>query len=145
MCLYMVRDHVLKQSALGIGIGHGENHRPSGLVKGFKKFAQLPRCLLDPLGPVRIRPSDFPALVPWFWRFWRDGKMQKVRRRNRRKRRRLKAARKRVQQARMLDAHLAPVPNNRHLVIVISNPLVSRLVNRPAPLSVKKSSNCVKS
>jgi D-amino-acid dehydrogenase len=40
---------------------------------------KLPRWLLDPLGPVRIRPRDFPALVPWFWRFWRAGNMQKVR------------------------------------------------------------------
>ena len=40
---------------------------------------KLPGWLLDPLGPVRIRPRDFPALLPWFWKFWRAGKMQKVR------------------------------------------------------------------
>jgi len=40
---------------------------------------KLPGWLLDPLGPVRIRPRDFPALIPWFWRFWRAGQMEKVR------------------------------------------------------------------
>jgi D-amino-acid dehydrogenase len=34
--------------------------------------------MLDPEGPVRIRPRDFPALIPWFWRFWRISNMQKV-------------------------------------------------------------------
>ena len=40
---------------------------------------KLPGWLLDPLGPVRINPRDFPALLPWFWKFWRAGKMEKVR------------------------------------------------------------------
>jgi D-amino-acid dehydrogenase len=40
---------------------------------------RLPRWLLDPLGPVRIRPRDFLRLAPWFWRFWRAGNMDKVR------------------------------------------------------------------
>lgn len=40
---------------------------------------KLPGWLLDPLGPVRIRPRDFPTLLPWFWRFWRAGRMEKVR------------------------------------------------------------------
>jgi D-amino-acid dehydrogenase len=40
---------------------------------------KLPGWLLDPLGPVRIRPQDFPALLGWFWKFWRAGNMDKVR------------------------------------------------------------------
>ncbi len=40
---------------------------------------KLPGWLLDPLGPVRIRPRDFLSLVPWFWKFWRAGNMEKVR------------------------------------------------------------------
>lgn len=40
---------------------------------------KLPGWLLDPLGPVRIRPRDFPALLGWFWAFWRAGNMEKVR------------------------------------------------------------------
>ena len=43
-----------------------------GLIK------KVPGWLLDPLGPMRIRPKDFPALIPWFWKFWRTCNMQKV-------------------------------------------------------------------
>ena len=39
---------------------------------------KVPGWILDPLGPMRIRPRDFPALIPWFWRFWRVSNMQKV-------------------------------------------------------------------
>ncbi len=39
---------------------------------------KIPGWMLDPLGPMRIRPLDFPALLPWFWKFWRAGNMQKV-------------------------------------------------------------------
>lgn len=39
---------------------------------------QVPGWLLDPLGPMRIRWSDAPGLVPWFWRFWRAGKAERV-------------------------------------------------------------------
>ena len=39
---------------------------------------KVPGWLLDPLGPMRIRPLAFPALIPWFWRFWRSSNMQNV-------------------------------------------------------------------
>ncbi|EJB06873.1 glycine/D-amino acid oxidase, deaminating [Rhizobium leguminosarum bv. trifolii WSM597] len=32
-------------------------------------WAQMPKWLLDPEGPVRIRPGYLPKLVPWFLRF----------------------------------------------------------------------------
>jgi D-amino-acid dehydrogenase len=32
-------------------------------------WAQMPKWLIDPEGPVRIRPSYMPRLVPWFLRF----------------------------------------------------------------------------
>lgn len=32
-------------------------------------WAQMPKWLLDPEGPVRIRPAHMPKLVPWFLRF----------------------------------------------------------------------------
>lgn len=32
-------------------------------------WAQMPKWLLDPEGPVRIRPAYVPKLVPWFLRF----------------------------------------------------------------------------
>ncbi len=39
--------------------------------KGMIK--NLPRWLADPLGPLAIRPSYLPKLLPWLWRFWRAG------------------------------------------------------------------------
>jgi D-amino-acid dehydrogenase len=33
----------------------------------------LPRWLLDPLGPLAIPPAYLPKLLPWLWRFWRAG------------------------------------------------------------------------
>jgi len=39
---------------------------------------KIPGWLLDPVGPMSIRPLDFPALIPWFWRFWRSSSMQQV-------------------------------------------------------------------
>lgn len=39
---------------------------------------KVPGWILDPLGPMRIRPLAFPALIPWFWRFWRSSSMQTV-------------------------------------------------------------------
>ncbi len=39
---------------------------------------KLPGWLFDPLGPMTIRWRDFPALVPWFWKFWRAGNMERV-------------------------------------------------------------------
>ena len=41
-------------------------------------ISKVPGWLLDPLGPMRIRPKDFPALIPWFWKFWRVSNMPKV-------------------------------------------------------------------
>ena len=43
-----------------------------GLIK------KVPGWMLDPLGPLSIHPRDFPALIPWFWRFWRVSNMRKV-------------------------------------------------------------------
>lgn len=39
---------------------------------------QVPGWLLDPLGPMRIRWPDLPSLMPWLWRFWREGNAQRV-------------------------------------------------------------------
>ncbi len=32
---------------------------------------KAPKWLLDPLGPLSIRPSYLPGIAPWLWRFWR--------------------------------------------------------------------------
>lgn len=37
--------------------------------KGMMK--NLPRWLMDPLGPLAIPPAYLPRLLPWLWRFWR--------------------------------------------------------------------------
>jgi len=39
---------------------------------------KVPGWMTDPLGPMCIRPRDFPALIPWFWKFWRSSNMQQV-------------------------------------------------------------------
>lgn len=36
-------------------------------------LAHAPKWLLDPLGPLSIRPSYLPRLLPWLIRFWRAG------------------------------------------------------------------------
>lgn len=36
-------------------------------------IAQVPRWLLDPLGPLAVRPTYLPRLLPWLWRFLRAG------------------------------------------------------------------------
>ncbi len=33
----------------------------------------LPKWLMDPLGPLSIPPAYLPRLVPWLYRFWRAG------------------------------------------------------------------------
>ena len=40
---------------------------------------QVPRMLMDPLGPLAIRWSYLPQLAPWLWRFWRAGTPARVR------------------------------------------------------------------
>ena len=32
---------------------------------------KVPGWLLDPLGPLSIRPAYLPHIAPWLWRFWR--------------------------------------------------------------------------
>ena len=38
-----------------------------------------PRWLLDPLGPLTIRPAYLPRLAPWLFRFWRASGRDRVR------------------------------------------------------------------
>ena len=40
---------------------------------------KVPRWLLDPLGPLTIRPSYLPRLAPWLFRFWRASRSERVR------------------------------------------------------------------
>lgn len=42
-------------------------------------WKQIPRWLLDPMGPLTIRWRDLPAVGPWLWKFWRHGNAEGVR------------------------------------------------------------------
>jgi D-amino-acid dehydrogenase len=39
---------------------------------------QAPRWLLDPLGPLSLRPAYLPTLLPWLWQFWRASQPSRV-------------------------------------------------------------------
>jgi D-amino-acid dehydrogenase len=41
-------------------------------------WKEAPGWLLDPLGPLSIRFSQLPHLMPWFWQFLRNGNMPKA-------------------------------------------------------------------
>ncbi|MGF6652417.1 D-amino-acid dehydrogenase [Paraburkholderia youngii] len=42
-------------------------------------WAQMPKWMLDPEGPVRIRPGYMPKLMPWFMRFLAASRPSKLR------------------------------------------------------------------
>ncbi len=39
---------------------------------------RVPKWLLDPCGPLFIRPGHLPALVPWLWRFQKNSNLAQV-------------------------------------------------------------------
>ncbi|WP_395024558.1 NAD(P)/FAD-dependent oxidoreductase [Comamonas odontotermitis] len=39
-------------------------------------FRKVPGWLLDPLGPLSIRPAYLAQITPWLWRFWRASRPQ---------------------------------------------------------------------
>jgi glycine/D-amino acid oxidase-like deaminating enzyme len=39
---------------------------------------KVPGWLIDPLGPLAVRPAHLPRLIPWLWRFARAGKPSEV-------------------------------------------------------------------
>lgn len=39
---------------------------------------KVPRWLMDPLGPLSLRPSYLPAMAPWLWQFWRASQPDRV-------------------------------------------------------------------
>ena len=41
-------------------------------------LSQVPKWLLDPMGPLAVRPAYLPRLVPWLVRFWRAGSARRV-------------------------------------------------------------------
>ncbi|WP_174803394.1 NAD(P)/FAD-dependent oxidoreductase [Martelella limonii] len=66
---------ILERSAIAAGSSAGN----AGIL-AFPEIVPIPSpgiiwkapgWLLDPLGPLSIRPSYAPRLAPWFWHFWR--------------------------------------------------------------------------
>jgi D-amino-acid dehydrogenase len=41
---------------------------------------KIPGWLLDPLGPLAVRPTHAPKLLPWLWAFARAGRRQEIER-----------------------------------------------------------------
>jgi glycine/D-amino acid oxidase-like deaminating enzyme len=54
-------------NAGGIGVDHAFPVATPGMWK------KIPRYLLDPLGPLALRPAHFPRLLPWLLRFLPTG------------------------------------------------------------------------
>ena len=67
--------------------GHGASFGNAGCFNGSSVtpvampgvIRQVPRWLMDPLGPLALRWSYLPAIAPWLVRFVRAGTPQKVR------------------------------------------------------------------
>ncbi|ULR47350.1 FAD-binding oxidoreductase [Rhizobium sp. K102] len=74
---------LLDRAAPGMGASYG--NMASIAVTEFMPasrpgiWAQMPKWLLDPEGPVRIRPGYLPKLVPWFLRFLAASRPSKLR------------------------------------------------------------------
>ncbi|CDX33836.1 putative D-amino acid dehydrogenase protein [Mesorhizobium sp. SOD10] len=74
---------LVDRNAPGIGASYG--NMASIAVTEFMPasrpgvWAQMPKWLLDPEGPVRVRPAYLPKLVPWFLRFLAASRPSKLR------------------------------------------------------------------
>ncbi|MDF0699215.1 FAD-dependent oxidoreductase [Rhizobium sp. MC63] len=74
---------LIERAAPGMGASYG--NMASIAVTEFMPasrpgiWAQMPKWLLDPEGPVRIRPGYLPKLVPWFLRFLAASRPSKLR------------------------------------------------------------------
>jgi D-amino-acid dehydrogenase len=44
------------------------------------KIRQVPKWLMDPLGPLSIPPAYALKIAPWLWRFWREGRPDRIQR-----------------------------------------------------------------
>jgi D-amino-acid dehydrogenase len=42
------------------------------------KIRQAPKWLMDPLGPLSIPPAYAVKIAPWLWRFWREGRPDRI-------------------------------------------------------------------
>ncbi|WP_285295693.1 NAD(P)/FAD-dependent oxidoreductase [Aureimonas altamirensis] len=73
------RDPAGDKASFGNASGLGVSEVLPASVPGL--LWKVPRWLVDPLGPLALKPSHFPAMVPWLWRFMRSGRpgeMQRI-------------------------------------------------------------------
>lgn len=47
-------------------------------MAGKGMLAKVPKWLMDPLGPLSIRPGYFPRILPWLIRYWQAGRPDRV-------------------------------------------------------------------
>lgn len=59
-------------NAGGIGVDHAFPVATPGM------FKRIPRYLFDPLGPLALKPTYFPRLVPWLLRFLPTGSHARI-------------------------------------------------------------------
>ena len=64
----------------GASFGNAGCLNPSSVVPMAMPgmLRNVPKWLLDPLGPLAIRPTYLPQLAPWLWRFWRTSDPARV-------------------------------------------------------------------
>jgi D-amino-acid dehydrogenase len=72
------RDPEGDKASFGNAGGIGISEVVPAAVPGV--FWRVPGWLLDPLGPLALRPSHAPRLIPWLWRFSRSAAPREVRR-----------------------------------------------------------------
>ncbi|MGH7126207.1 MAG: NAD(P)/FAD-dependent oxidoreductase, partial [Stellaceae bacterium] len=70
------RDAAGDKASFGNAGGIGITEVVPAAVPGV--FWRVPGWLLDPLGPLALRPSHAPRLVPWLWRFSRSAAPREV-------------------------------------------------------------------
>jgi D-amino-acid dehydrogenase len=70
------RDPEGDKASFGNAGGIGISEVVPAAVPGV--FWRIPGWLLDPLGPLALRPSHAPKLVPWLWRFSRSAAPSEV-------------------------------------------------------------------
>ncbi len=64
----------------GTSFGNAGCISPSSVIPFSypRVIREVPAWLIDPDDALKIRWRDFPGLIPWFWRFWRAGRMEAV-------------------------------------------------------------------
>jgi D-amino-acid dehydrogenase len=70
------RDPAGDKASFGNAGGIGVSEIVPAAVPGL--IWRVPGWLVDPLGPLSLRPQHLPALIPWLWRFLRSGRRSEI-------------------------------------------------------------------